>query len=56
MDMMVKCKRSEQDVVLAEMLMGKKEEGPCPCSSYNIVTFATSSIETTLCFKLGDGL
>lgn len=43
--MMAKSKRSEQESSVGsdEMEMGEKKRAPCPCSSYYIVTFATSS-------------
>lgn len=32
-----------------------KEEGPCPCYSYSIATFATSSIKIMPCFSAATG-
>lgn len=45
MDMMAKSKRSEQESSVGsdEMEMGERKRAPCSCSSYYIVTFATSS-------------
>ena len=56
--MMTKSKRSEHESSVGSDVMEieAKKRAPCPCSSYYIVTFATSSITILPCLKLGIGL